>query len=113
MPVLYTIVLVDRDDCWLQPDGNWKSRNAVKFDELKLTFVSKKCPPIHLEGQLADDSTLYKHVLLKFTNLIRCKHRYDQYIIKQGLGRRQAALHSSSELVGKNLRRFVQIRSGL
>ena len=77
MPVLYTIVLVDRDDCWLQPDGNWKSRNAVKFDELKLTFVSKKCPPIHLEGQLADDSTLYKHVLLKFTNLIRCKHRYD------------------------------------
>ena len=53
--VLSTIVLVDRDDCWLQPDGNWKSSNAAKFDELKLTFVGKKCPPIHLQGQLADD----------------------------------------------------------
>lgn len=53
--VFSTIVLVDRDDCWLAPDGNWKSTNSAKFQDLKLSFFGTSPPITLLDGQLNQD----------------------------------------------------------
>lgn len=55
-PIIFSaIVVVDRDDCWLTPDGNWKSTNLSKFEDLKLTFHGKQPPTTYLDGLLSQD----------------------------------------------------------